>query len=102
MRNLEEFIAKDRIEVDNKNMFDSVCKRIDEEQESKLPIVTSIGLKLCCCLIVLVSLFNMFGMKSHDDIQTAQNDNTEYQIFAQENYFDILSDYYPEELVKGE
>ncbi len=102
MRNLEEFIAKDRIQTDNKDMFESICKRIDREQESKLPIAISVGLQLSCCLIVLISIFNMFDRKSYDELQTAQSDNMEYQIFAQENYFDILSNYYPEELVKGE
>lgn len=103
MGKIEDIIVKDRITASNQEMFDSICRRIEKEQQNKLPNALGVGMKLCCCLIALLSVLNFVLFASVDKVQTSERFNDEeYHAFAKENYFDILSDYYPEELLKEE
>ena len=102
MGKIEDIIAKDKIKTCEREMFESICSRIDREQQNRLPFAVGLSVKLACCLVILLSAVNFIAFENNEEVQTVDGyDNEEYHIFAKENYIDILSEYYPEELMKG-
>lgn len=101
MRNLEEFIAKDRVQTTNRDMFETICILAEKRKRENTPKGLSVVVAVLCCIGVTIGLFNVFTSYNNTTAQTAlQQESEEFQTFAKDNYFDILSDYYPEELIK--
>ena len=99
MKNLEDFIAKDRVQTTNKDMFETICALAEKRKRENTPKGLSVVVAVLCCIVVTLSVFNVFATYDETTAQTAlQQESEEFQVFAQDNYFDILSDYYPEEL----
>ena len=101
MKNLEDFIAKDRVQITNKDMFETICALAEKRKRENTPKGLSVVVAVLCCIVVTLSVFNVFATYDKTTVQTAlQQESEEFQVFAQDNYFDILSDYYPEELIQ--
>lgn len=101
MKNLEDFIAKDRVQTTNKDMFETICALAEKRKRENTPKGLSVVVAVLCCIVVTLSVFNVFATYDKTTDQTAlQQESEEFQVFAQDNYFDILSDYYPEELIQ--
>ena len=101
MKNLEDFIAKDRVQTTNKDMFETICALVEKRKRENTPKGLSVVVAVLCCIVVTLSVFNVFATYDKTTSQTAlQQESEEFQVFAQDNYFDILSDYYPEELIQ--
>ena len=101
MKNLEDFIAKDRVQTTNKDMFETICALAEKRKRENTPKGLSVVVAVLCCIVVTLSVFNVFATYDKTTAQTAlHQESEEFQVFAQDNYFDILSDYYPEELIQ--
>ena len=101
MKNLEDFIAKDRVQTTNKDMFETICALAEKRKRENTPKGLSVVVAVLCCIVVTLSVLNVFATYDKTTAQTAlQQESEEFQVFAQDNYFDILSDYYPEELIQ--
>lgn len=101
MKNLEDFIAKDRVQITNKDMFETICALAEKRKRENTPKGLSVVVAVMCCIVVTLGLFNVVSSYDKTTAQTAlQQESEEFQVFAQDNYFDILSDYYPEELIQ--
>lgn len=100
MKNLEEFIENDKQGFANEYLFDAICKRADREQALRLPKGLSRGLLVCCVLAAAVLSVNLLTSRSESELLAQSEQNAEFfESFTTENYFDILSDYYPEKLL---
>ncbi len=102
MKHLEDFIAKDKLEVSDK-MFERICAGIEKEKQSQMPAFLTKGVQICFILTAALLMVNILTGREEDNLQAGlQKENEEFKAFAKENYFDILSDYYPQFLVEKE
>lgn len=100
MKNLEEFIENDKQGFADKDSFDAICEKVDREQALRLPKGLSRGLLVCCLLAAAVLPVNLLTNKSENELLAQREQNEKlFESFTTENYFDILSDYYPEKLL---
>ncbi len=103
MKTIEEFIKSDNFKTLSEDSFENLFQKAEREKGSRGPkgFATSLGV---CCLIAIVTLVANILIQNNSTELLAQENQEEmlFNSFAQENYFDILSDYYPEELLSQE
>lgn len=102
MKHLEDFIAKDKLTVSDE-MFERICAGVEKEKQSQMPAFLSKGVQICFVLTAVLLMLNILIAKKESNLQARlQQENEEFKAFAKENYFDILSDYYPQFLIEKE
>lgn len=102
MKYLEDFIAKDKLTVSDE-MFERICAGVEKEKQSQMPAFLSKGVQICFVLTAVLLMLNILTAKKESNLQARlQQENEEFKAFAKENYFDILSDYYPQFLIEKE
>ncbi len=103
MKEMEEFIEKDKLDSAKGDMFERICQRAEQRKASQMPKGVIMSLSLCCVIAALTLFANIFVQNNQGELLADQMQQEEnFKAFAQENYFDILSDYYPEELLEQE
>ena len=80
MGKIEDIIAKDRITASNQEMFDSICRRIEKEQQNRLPFAVGLSVKLACCLVILLSAVNFIAFENNEEVQTVDEVHLKYSI----------------------
>lgn len=101
MKQLEEFIEKDKLAVSDE-MFDRICRGIEREKQSRMPVFVTKGVQFCLVLTAVLLMVNVLTSNKEVSMQTGLQESEGFKAFAKENYFDILSDYYPQFLVGEE
>ena len=102
MKYLEDFIAKDKLTVSD-GMFERICAGVEKEKKSQMPSFLSKGVQICFVLTAVLLVLNILTEKEESNLQAGlQQESEEFKAFAKENYFDILSDYYPRFLIEKE
>ena len=61
MKNLEDFIAKDRVQTTNKDMFETICALAEKRKRENTPKGLSVVVAVLCCIVVTLSVFNVFA-----------------------------------------
>ena len=61
MKNLEDFIAKDRVQTTNKDMFETICALAEKRKRENTPKGLSVIVAVLCCIVVTLSVFNVFA-----------------------------------------
>ena len=72
-------------------MFETICALAEKRKRENTPKGLSVVVAVLCCIVVTLSVFNVFATYDKTTAQTAlQQESEELQVFAQDNYFDIL------------
>ena len=80
-----------------------LCAGVEKEKQSQMPAFLSKGVQICFVLTAVLLMLNILTAKKESNLQARlQQENEEFKAFAKENYFDILSDYYPQFLIEKE
>ncbi|MDR1847656.1 MAG: hypothetical protein LBR17_06015 [Bacteroidales bacterium] len=98
--NVEEILMKDKITETNPYSFARLEAKIEEKSRQYLPKKFSLAVRLAFCAVVLSLGANAYVVLSQDNStkQTTEHDLA-YQKFMSDNYYDVLANYYPEELL---
>ncbi|MDR0790199.1 MAG: hypothetical protein LBO06_05350 [Bacteroidales bacterium] len=96
---IEEMLMKDRIEEANPYSFARLEAKIDANRKQYLPKSFGVAVRLAFCAVVLLLGANAYVVFSQTSQirETAQRDSS-YEKFMSDNYYDVLANYYPEEL----
>jgi hypothetical protein len=90
---VEDLIEKDKQKQVNPFAFTRLQGRLNEKTNQSKNFVLLHSLQIISLLLVLAFSVNLF---TQSKIQEISSQESSFEQFAQENYFDILTNYYPE------
>ena len=103
MENMDGFIQKDMQRQTNASLYSDIMFEIERRESLFLPSGFTKCLLACCIVLLFSVAVNLSDLFSGNRDGFVADEQTEaFEQFAQENYFDILSDYYPEQILMGE
>jgi hypothetical protein len=90
---VEDLIEKDKQKQVNPFAFTRLQGRLNEKTNQSKNFVLLHSLQIISLLLVLAFSVNLFTQSRTQEISSQESS---FEQFAQENYFDILTNYYPE------
>ena len=90
---VEDLIEKDKQKQVNPFAFTRLQGRLNEKTNKSKNFVLLHSLQIISLLLVLAFSVNLFTQSKTQEISSQESS---FEQFAQENYFDILTNYYPE------
>ncbi|MDR1724864.1 MAG: hypothetical protein LBR28_00515 [Bacteroidales bacterium] len=97
---VEDILKKDRLTEVNPFGFMRLQAALEEREKQYIPKRFAIVAKISLCLIAFAIITNAYELiifnKSQKTVIAEQKDS--YEKFMSENYYDILTKYYPQEL----
>jgi hypothetical protein len=89
---IEQIIEKDKQKQTNPFAFTRLQSKLKEKTNSSNSFALLHSLQIISLVLVFVFSFNLF-LQTKNQETTLQE--TSFEQFAEENYFDILTNYYP-------
>jgi uncharacterized membrane protein YukC len=93
---LEEILKNDMIDETNPFAFSRLEAVLEERQRQLIPKKFAAATRLALCLVVAIIATNAYIVFSTQ--KNNINQQEAYQKFMSDNYYDVLADYYPQEL----
>lgn len=90
---IEDLIERDKQKQVNPFAFTRLQGRLNEKTNQSKNFVLLHSLQIISLLLVFVLSVNLFTESKTQEISSQESS---FEQFAQENYFDILTNYYPE------
>jgi hypothetical protein len=90
---VEDLIEKDKQKQVNPFAFTRLQGRLNEKTNQSKNFVLLHSLQIISLLLVLAFSVNLFTQSKTQEISSQESS---FEQFAKENYFDILTNYYPE------
>lgn len=90
---IEDLIERDKQKQVNPFAFTRLQGRLNEKTNQSKHFVLLHSLQIISLLLVLAFSVNLFTQSKNQEISSQESS---FEQFAQENYFDILTNYYPE------
>jgi len=89
---IEQLIEKDKQKQVNPFAFTRLQGRLQEKNNSSNNVFLLHSLQIISLVLVFAFSFNLFFQTKNQDATIQENG---FEQFAEENYFDILTNYYP-------
>ncbi len=90
---IEDLVEKDKQKQVNPFAYTRLQGRLKEKTNQTNNLVLLHSLQIISLLLVFAFSVNLFNQSNPQEISTQ---DVSFEQFAQENYFDILTNYYPE------
>lgn len=98
---MENLLIKDKVKEANPYLFQKIQMRIAKKNLFVLPKWAYKSINLSFAFIILLMVLNISSFTKNDNGYKEISKST-YDKFVEDNYFDILVNYYPSELLNIE